>query len=146
MPLYFIRHGESRANEQNRFAGRLDAPLTTLGLRQADQAAGRVAALAASGVHIDEVHTSTLRRAQESAGTIIERLPEPPDRVTIDEALIERDFGIYNWPASSSCCPRPCWSRPCPSSGEATTSSPYDTRWPPHWPSRYCCWRAWRSL
>lgn len=96
MPLYFIRHGESQANEQNRFAGRLDAPLTALGLRQADQAADRVAALAAGGVRIDEVHMSTLRRAQETARTIIERLPEPPDRVTVDEALMERDFGIYS--------------------------------------------------
>src|SRR6476619_2940060 len=76
MPLYFIRHGESQANEQNRFAGRLDAPLTTLGLRQAEQAADRVAALAASGIRIDEVHTSTLRRAQETARTITDRLPE----------------------------------------------------------------------
>jgi broad specificity phosphatase PhoE len=96
MPVYFIRHGESQANEQNRFAGRLDAPLTTLGLRQAEQAADRVAALAASGIRIDEVHTSTLRRAQETARTIIDRLPEPPDRATVDEALIERDFGIYS--------------------------------------------------
>jgi len=96
MPLYFIRHGESQANEQNRFAGRLDAPLTLLGLRQAEQAADRVAALAASGTRIDEVHTSTLRRAQETARTITDRLPEPPDRFTIDEALTERDFGLYS--------------------------------------------------
>lgn len=96
MPLYFIRHGESQANEQNRFAGRLDAPLTALGLRQADQAADRVVALAASGVRIDEVHMSTLCRAQDTARTIIERLPDPPDRVTVDQDLTERDFGIYS--------------------------------------------------
>ncbi|NUQ96455.1 MAG: histidine phosphatase family protein [Streptomyces sp.] len=96
MPLYFLRHGESQANEQNRFAGRLDTPLTALGSRQADQAAERVAALAASGVHIDEVHMSTLRRARQTAWTVIDRLPQPPDRITVDEALIERDFGVYS--------------------------------------------------
>ncbi|WP_405770324.1 histidine phosphatase family protein [Streptomyces sp. NBC_01538] len=96
MPLYFLRHGESQANEQNRFAGRLDTPLTSLGRRQADQAAERVEALAVSGVHIDEVHMSTLQRARETAWTVIDRLPRRPDRITVDEALIERDFGVYS--------------------------------------------------
>ncbi|MBW8735578.1 MAG: histidine phosphatase family protein [Streptomyces turgidiscabies] len=96
MPLYFLRHGESQANEQNRFAGRLDTPLTSLGRRQADQAAERVDALAASGVRIDEVHMSTLQRARETAWTVIDRLPQRPDRITVDEALIERDFGVYS--------------------------------------------------
>lgn len=96
MPLYFIRHGESQANEQNRFAGRLDTPLTDLGVSQAEQAAERVAALVAGGVHIDEVHMSTLQRARQTAWTIIDRLPAPPDRITVDEALVERDFGSYS--------------------------------------------------
>lgn len=38
MPLYFIRHGESEANERNQFAGRQDSPLTRLGGEQAEQA------------------------------------------------------------------------------------------------------------
>ncbi|HEY8985044.1 MAG TPA: histidine phosphatase family protein [Streptomyces sp.] len=96
MPLFFLRHGESQANEQNRFAGRLDTPLTALGGRQAEQAAERVAALAASGVRIDEVHMSTLQRAQQTAWTVVERLPQPPDRITVEEALTERDFGVYS--------------------------------------------------
>lgn len=96
MPLYFVRHGESGANEQNRFAGRLDSPLTALGTSQAEQAADRVAALVAAGVRIDEVHMSTLRRARETAWTIIDRLPEPPTWTTTEEALVERDFGSYS--------------------------------------------------
>ena len=95
MPLYFIRHGESGANEQNRFAGQLDSPLTDLGARQAEQAADRVAALVADGLRIDEVHMSTLGRARETARTIIGRLPEPPTWITAEEALVERDFGNY---------------------------------------------------
>jgi len=93
MPLFFIRHGESRANEQNRFAGRLDTPLTELGLRQARQASERVAAL---GVRIDEVHVSSLVRARQTADVIIGRLPEPPGPLTVSEELVERDFGIFS--------------------------------------------------
>lgn len=104
MPIYFIRHGESGANEQNRFAGRLDSPLTDLGTSQAEQAADRVAALAATlaatlaadNLRIDEVHSSTLGRARETARTIIDRLPEPPTRITFEEALVERDFGSWS--------------------------------------------------
>ncbi len=96
MPLYFIRHGESGANEQNRFAGRLDSPLTDLGIKQAEQTAERVAALVESGVRIDEVHMSTLRRARETAWMIIDRLPARPALITSEEALVERDFGSYS--------------------------------------------------
>ncbi|MBF9172006.1 MULTISPECIES: histidine phosphatase family protein [Xanthomonas] len=43
MPLYFVRHGESLANEQNYFAGSQNSPLTRLGRHQAQQAALRAA-------------------------------------------------------------------------------------------------------
>lgn len=39
---------------------------------------------------------STLRRARETAWTIIDRLPEPPTWTTTEEALVERDFGSYS--------------------------------------------------
>lgn len=93
MPLYFIRHGESHANEQNRFAGRLNTPLTDLGLHQARQAAERVAAL---GVRLDEVHVSPLGRARQTAEIIIDRQPERPASLTVIEALLERDFGVFS--------------------------------------------------
>jgi broad specificity phosphatase PhoE len=93
MPLYFIRHGESHANEQNRFAGRLNTPLTELGLRQARQAAEQVVALDRP---IDDVHVSTLGRARQTADVIIARLPQAPAHVTFSDALVERDFGIFS--------------------------------------------------
>ncbi|AUG76247.1 Fructose-2,6-bisphosphatase [Kitasatospora sp. MMS16-BH015] len=93
MPLYFIRHGESQANEQNRFAGQLDTPLTDLGIRQAEQAAQRVAAL---GLTIDEVHVSTLGRARRTAEIVIAGQQRRPGRLVVSESLIERDFGIYS--------------------------------------------------
>lgn len=93
MPLYFIRHGESQANEQNRFAGQLDSPLTDLGVRQAEQAARRVAAL---GLDLDEVHVSTLGRARRTADIVIAGQQRAPGRLVVSDALVERDFGIYS--------------------------------------------------
>jgi broad specificity phosphatase PhoE len=92
MPIYFLRHGESEANEQNRFAGRVDTPLTALGVRQAQQAGRQVAAL---GIPFDQVHTSTLERARDTAETVMNSLPARPATVVVDDALIERDFGQF---------------------------------------------------
>jgi broad specificity phosphatase PhoE len=94
MSLYFIRHGESQANEQNLFAGRLDTPLTELGRRQAEQAGRQVAALKLS---FDEIHVSTLTRAQETGRIVTRFLPqEEKPRTVVSELLTERDFGILS--------------------------------------------------
>ncbi|SED22677.1 2,3-bisphosphoglycerate-dependent phosphoglycerate mutase [Amycolatopsis tolypomycina] len=92
MAIYFIRHGESLANERNLFAGRQNTPLTDLGVRQAHQAGRRVAAI---GVRFDEVHVSPLDRAKDTARIIVERIGTP--RVTTVESaeLVERDFGVF---------------------------------------------------
>lgn len=60
MTLYFVRHGESLANEQNYFAGAKNSPLTSLGRRRPQQAARYIERL---GIAFDEVHISTLERA-----------------------------------------------------------------------------------
>ncbi|MGN6652379.1 histidine phosphatase family protein [Trinickia sp.] len=91
MTLYFVRHGESLANEQNYFAGSKNSPLTLLGRRQAQQAAHHIQRL---GVVFDEVHVSTLERAQATASIILERAAGTP-RIVTSAALIERDFGIF---------------------------------------------------
>lgn len=38
--LFFVRHGESTANESNIFAGVVDAPLTPFGASQAEEQVG----------------------------------------------------------------------------------------------------------
>ncbi|MCL1559287.1 histidine phosphatase family protein [Xanthomonas nasturtii] len=91
MPLYFVRHGESLANEQNYFAGAQNSPLTSLGRRQAQQAARYVRQRA---LQFDEVHVSTLERAQATAAIILEGASGHP-RVLSSAALVERDFGIF---------------------------------------------------
>ncbi len=92
MAIHFVRHGESEANEQNRFAGKQNTPLTDLGLRQAHQAGAAVAAL---GIRFDEVHTSTLDRARRTADVIIDHLADQPATRAETPALDERDFGAF---------------------------------------------------
>ncbi|MCC4603120.1 histidine phosphatase family protein [Xanthomonas campestris] len=91
MPLYFVRHGESLANEQNYFAGAQNSPLTPLGRRQARQAADFVRQRA---LRFDQVHVSTLERARATADIILEGVPDAPP-VIYSDALKERDFGIF---------------------------------------------------
>lgn len=59
--LIIVRHGESEANIQHRFAGVFDAPLTELGRRQA-----KAAADALKHVRIDAAYASDLSRAWET--------------------------------------------------------------------------------
>jgi broad specificity phosphatase PhoE len=90
--LYFIRHGESLANEQNYFAGTLDSPLTRLGRRQAREAAAGIRKL---NLDFDEVHISTLERARETAQIVLGDDLARHARIVFTDALIERDFGIF---------------------------------------------------
>ena len=61
--LILIRHGQSEANEQNRFAGQTDVPLTDLGRAQAESAARYLAA----HEKIDKIYSSDLQRAHNTA-------------------------------------------------------------------------------
>lgn len=91
MPIYFIRHGESEANERNQFAGRQDSPLTRLGIEQAKQAGQ---AIARKQLIFDEIHVSPLQRARFTAQKIITMSGNSAARVSVSQALIERHFGF----------------------------------------------------
>src|SRR5215470_16931919 len=91
MPLYFIRHGESEANERNQFAGRQDSPLTRLGSEQAEQA-GR--AIIRKGLVFDEIHVSPLQRARITAQKIAEVSGNTAATIHVSDALLERHFGF----------------------------------------------------
>jgi ribonuclease H / adenosylcobalamin/alpha-ribazole phosphatase len=91
MPLYFIRHGESEANERNQFAGRQDSPLTHLGGEQAEQA-GR--AIIRKGLVFDEIHVSPLMRAHFTAQKIAEVSGNMTAKMYVSDALLERHFGF----------------------------------------------------
>ena len=61
--LIFIRHGQSEANEQNRFAGQTNVPLTELGKAQAKCAAEYIT----KREKIDKIYSSDLQRAHNTA-------------------------------------------------------------------------------
>jgi probable phosphoglycerate mutase len=73
MRLIIVRHGESEWNRIHRYQGQLDAPLSELGLRQAEALAARL-----KGEQIDQIYTSRLQRAALTAKAIAAHHPEVP--------------------------------------------------------------------
>lgn len=65
--FYFIRHGESLANQQNRLCGHADWDLTELGWEQAQRTAQRL-----QDVPVDVVLSSDLLRAKHTAQAVAE--------------------------------------------------------------------------
>ena len=64
-----IRHGFSVANNEKRFAGHMDFPLTELGKQQAERCA-----VALKDVKIDAIYASDLKRAYETAVPVAKAL------------------------------------------------------------------------
>ena len=83
--LVLVRHGQSELNAAGRLSGRLDAPLTDLGLAQAKAVAAALAEVGEPAAVI----SSPLQRARETAAAI--GLP-----VVVDERWIEIDYGPYD--------------------------------------------------
>jgi broad specificity phosphatase PhoE len=80
--LIIARHGQTQANAEARHVGRMDPPLTELGLAQA-------AAMQSAVAGASRVVTSPLLRARQTADAL--GLP-----VTVDERWIEVDYGVYD--------------------------------------------------
>lgn len=80
--LLLIRHGESQANVEGRFAGHLDAPLSAKGYAQATITADYLV----SHYTVDTVYASDLSRAFDTGKAIADRLNAP---VIPDSALRE---------------------------------------------------------
>jgi broad specificity phosphatase PhoE len=86
--ILFVRHGQTLVNREGRLQGRLDAPLTDLGLEQARLAAGGLAGCGAS-----LVLTSPLQRAAHTAAEIGRALGVA---VEVDDRLVELDYGDWD--------------------------------------------------
>lgn len=87
MKLYVARHGQTAWNAERRICGRTDLELTEEGKKQAVVLAEQVA-----GKGIARILVSPLRRAQQTAGFIAEKLNLP---LEIEPRLIEQCYGIY---------------------------------------------------
>lgn len=69
--LVLVRHGQSTWNQENRFTGWTDVPLTTQGKTEARSAGQR---LKAEGYHFDIAYTSLLKRAIGTLWLVLEEM------------------------------------------------------------------------
>ena len=88
MRLILVRHGESEWNRIGRYQGQLDAPLSELGLRQAQALAERL-----STETFDAIYSSPLQRARRTADAIAQF--HPSLAIQEDSALLEIDHGDW---------------------------------------------------
>jgi len=86
--LLLLRHGQSTWNAENRWQGSADAPLSSLGERQAADAAAHLA-----GVGITRVASSALQRANRTATIIAAILGLGV--VVVEADLRERHVGAF---------------------------------------------------
>lgn len=86
MKIYFIRHGESLSNQEKRFTGRFDSPLSELGREQA-----KVTFNFLKNTKFDITFSSPLNRAMETASII-----SPNTVIEKSEKLYELDGGVWN--------------------------------------------------
>lgn len=87
--VYFVRHGETYWNVENKICGATDISLTEKGHRQAVETGMLIKK---QGLHFDQILSSPLIRASETARHISEITGVP---MKIDSRLIEQNFGKY---------------------------------------------------
>jgi 2,3-bisphosphoglycerate-dependent phosphoglycerate mutase len=87
--LFLLRHLKSQWNEENRFTGWTDIPLSNEGIESAKDRAEKF-----KGGRIDVVYTSPLVRNRETVRLILENLGRINLTVIADKALDERNYGI----------------------------------------------------
>ncbi|MCB1682819.1 MAG: 2,3-bisphosphoglycerate-dependent phosphoglycerate mutase [Alphaproteobacteria bacterium] len=90
--LVLLRHGQSEWNLQNKFTGFKDIDLTDQGREEAIEAGKR---LKEAGIHFDQVFTSTLKRASNTALLALEHAGQQELIGTMigHDDLRERDYG-----------------------------------------------------
>ncbi len=91
--LYFVRHGETVWNVENKICGATDSPLTERGREQARET-GRLLRqkLEAGEIRIDEILTSPLSRARDTAEEISKMTGVP---MRVEARLMEQNFGKW---------------------------------------------------
>lgn len=87
MKLYTVRHGETAWNKENKVCGVTDVELTQRGREQARALAEQV-----SGLKVNRIIASPLKRAMETAEIVAGRNGLT---VQVDPRLTEQDYGAY---------------------------------------------------
>ena len=88
--LVLLRHGESTWNEENRFTGWHDVPLTEKGAREAREG-GKL--MLEAGLRFDVLHTSLLRRAIQTSQIALDVMDQHWIPVRRSWRLNERHYG-----------------------------------------------------
>ena len=96
--LLFVRHGQSEANTRHIFAGHLDAPLSSLGQKQAE-----ALALYLDAFSISAIYTSDLSRAASTAEPTARRKGLTLQK---DSRLREINAGIWEGKTFDALSPR----------------------------------------
>ena len=87
--IYFIRHGETVWNVENKICGATDSPLTEKGIEQAKEVAAKIKE---KGIKADLILYSPLSRAKDTALIISETTGIPAQE---EARLFEQNFGKY---------------------------------------------------
>lgn len=87
--FYFIRHGQTVWNVENKICGATDSPLTEYGREQAKETGQKILT---EGVKADEILCSPLSRAADTARLISEMTGIP---YRVEPRLIEQNFGKW---------------------------------------------------
>ena len=87
--FYFVRHGQTVWNVENKICGATDIELTELGHQQAIETGHKIIEM---GIKADKILSSPLVRASETARHISEVTGIP---MYIEPRLIEQNFGRY---------------------------------------------------
>ncbi len=91
--IYFVRHGQTFWNVDNKVCGRTDIDLTPAGYEQAEKTGKLIKEKIENGeVKFDEILASPLLRAKHTAETIAKITGIP---MRIEPRLIEQSFGRY---------------------------------------------------
>jgi broad specificity phosphatase PhoE len=85
--LYLVRHGETDWNQEDRWQGHHDLPLSASGRAQAAAVAARLA-----GERLTQLHSSDLRRAAETAQVIAEACA-----LDFHASVALREVDVGNW-------------------------------------------------
>jgi len=99
--LVLLRHGQSEWNLKNVFTGFTDVDLTEKGIEEAINA-GKL--LKEEGISFDQVFTSTLKRANETAELALKEAGQADliESMIYHEDLRERDYGDLT--GLNKCC------------------------------------------
>src|SRR3989344_1509261 len=90
--IYFVRHGESEANNLGLSAGsEFDTPLTDIGRKQAQKTGQDL-----KDKNIQLIVSSSQGRAIETAEIIARKIGYNPKEIVRNELFVERGMGIYS--------------------------------------------------